>query len=111
MQGHSLRPLIAKRVPRVRKAAFALAGGTPQSCLVRTQDWALILYEGGRLRALYELKRDPGQMTNVIARHPPVARELADEFRRFASSLPAALSGSWTARMPCPRSRNRDRDR
>ncbi|MFB3883448.1 MAG: sulfatase [Armatimonadota bacterium] len=88
IQGQSLVPLIAKSSPRVREAAFAFAGGIPQSSLVRTQEWALILYEGGELRALYNLKRDPGETRNVIAQHPREARELADEFRRFASSLP-----------------------
>ncbi len=85
VQGRSLVPLITGESERVRDFAFATCGGDPASYLVRNDEYALILYEGG-LHALYDLKGDPQQRRNIFDRHPERARDLVEAFRAFAES-------------------------
>ena len=84
LQGRSLLPLIAGLVDRVHDHVLCRSDGRPPSYLLRTPRWALILYGNGEWRELYDLEADPGQTTNVIARHPEVAAELLEAFRAFA---------------------------
>lgn len=43
---------------------------------VRSGDWKLILPHGKKERELYNLARDPGEQSSVIAEHPDVAERL-----------------------------------
>jgi hypothetical protein len=54
--------------------------------VVRSEEWMLMLYRGGELRALYDIRRDPRQLHNVLDEHPDVAARLADAFRTFAQA-------------------------
>lgn len=84
IQGRSLVPLIAGEVSKVHDYIFSRTSGYPPAYVVRDFHSALLLYEGGELRALYDLDADPGQTRNVIKQQPGRAAELADAFREFA---------------------------
>lgn len=86
VQGKSLIPLITGATPAVHDFVFAVAPGTPRSYLIRDLNWALILYRGGKLRALYDLVEDPWQTKNVIDDRPEVAERMADAFKQFAQA-------------------------
>jgi arylsulfatase A-like enzyme len=86
VQGKSLVPLITGATPRVRDFVFARAEGKPESYLIRDENWALILFRGGELRALYDLAEDPWQTRNVIARESDVAERMMAAFRQFAGT-------------------------
>lgn len=74
----SLRPASS-----VHEYVFATCLGWP-SYLVRDKRYALILYSGGRMRALYDLKADPQQRHNIIAQKPEVEARMSAAFGRFA---------------------------
>jgi arylsulfatase A-like enzyme len=84
VQGRSLVPLITGERRAVHDFVFARAEGSPETYLVRDQSWAMILFKGGKLRALYDLEHDPWQTRNVIGEQPQEARRLSEGFRRFA---------------------------
>ena len=83
--GHSRLPLLSGDVGRVRDYVYATCDGEKRSSLVRDRNWALILWEGGELRALYDLRNDPRQTRNVIEELPAQATRMANAFRRFAA--------------------------
>jgi arylsulfatase A-like enzyme len=85
VQGHSLLPLISGDVELIRDYVYATCGGDKPSYLVRNHDWALILWEGAELRALYDLRSDPRQTRNVIGELPAQTTRMANAFRRFAA--------------------------
>jgi arylsulfatase A-like enzyme len=89
IQGRSLLPLLSGDVDEVNRYVFARAGGDPPSYIVRSRDHMLLLYRGGRLRALYDLEADPRQTRNVIADQPEPAAELLAVFQTFAQSQAA----------------------
>ena len=84
VQGHSLLPLMAGDANEVNDCVFSRGLGHPQSYAVRNHDYLLLLYQGARLRALYDLREDPRELKNVIAERPRVAAQMADAFRSFA---------------------------
>ncbi|MFB3880784.1 MAG: sulfatase [Armatimonadota bacterium] len=84
VQGRSLVPLITGETPAVHDFVFARAEGAPESYLVRDQRWAMILFKGGRLRALYNLRDDPWQTRNVVAQQSAQAARMAAAFTSFA---------------------------
>jgi len=84
IQGRSLVPLIAGEVEEVNDYIFARAAGQPRSYVVRDHRSMLLLYQGGKLRALYDLENDPRAVENVIAQEPERAAELIEVFRSFA---------------------------
>ncbi|UCC68588.1 MAG: sulfatase [Armatimonadota bacterium] len=86
VQGHSLLPLISGEASRVREYVYAASGGRVDSYLIRDQRSALILFEGGRVRALYDLERNPRQTRNVIEDQPERAAEMVAAFRAFAET-------------------------
>lgn len=86
LQGRSLVPLLAGEVDQVHDHVFARDAGDPASYLVRDLRYALILYEGGEPRALYDLDEDPHQTCNLIHEYPEKAAELIAAFRRFAET-------------------------
>lgn len=104
IQGHSLVPLILGDVEEVNDFIFSRTAGDPPSYAVRDHDWLLILYEGGRLKALYDLREDPRALENVYDEKPEKAAELIDVFSAFAQRQaappmqfadPAAPAPQW----------------
>ncbi len=84
IQGQSLLPLLSGQTETVRDYVFCRGGGRPSKYLVRSEEWALMLYANGEWRALYDLKKDPNQRRNVLAEKEAVAEEMVEAFRRFA---------------------------
>ena len=89
VQGRSLLPLMAGEADEVNDYIFARAAGEPPSYVVRSHEWMLVLYRGGRLRALYDLKEDPRALHNVIESRPEEADRAMEAFRAFARSQTA----------------------
>ncbi len=88
VQGRSLVPLLAGQTDRVHDYVFARTSGKYPCYVVRDHHSALLLYEGGKLRALYDLDSDPGQTRNVIAEQPERAARLTEAFEAFAKTQP-----------------------
>ncbi len=84
VQGRSLLPLLTGEVEEVNEYIFCRAGGQPPAYIVHDLCFALLLYQGGKLRALYDLETDPWQTRNVIEEQPERAAELIQAFRQFA---------------------------
>jgi arylsulfatase len=84
IQGRSLLPLLAGRTNSINQYVFSRGGGSPSKYLIRGKDYALMLYSNGRWRALYDLRDDPGERTNVIAGNPAAAEQMVGAFRTFA---------------------------
>jgi arylsulfatase A-like enzyme len=89
VQGHSLLPLISGEAQDLRDYVYARCEQKTASYLERDRSWALILWEGGKLRALYDLRADPRQARNVIRDRPEQAARMLDAFRRFAATQKA----------------------
>ena len=109
VQGQSLLPLLTGAAPGRREPIYAVSQGPWPSYLVREREWALILYRGGALRALYDLRRDPGQTRNVYAAQPRVASRLVLAFEAFARTQSSSLAAYLTpeaAAQPAPRPPN-----
>jgi arylsulfatase/uncharacterized sulfatase len=86
VQGHSLLPILTGEAERVRDYLYATCRGPHRSYLVRDHFWSLILYEGGALRALYDLASDPSQTRNVVTQRPGQADAMIAAFRGFAGT-------------------------
>jgi arylsulfatase A-like enzyme len=84
IDGVSLLPVLAGLEGRARDHVIARSDGSPPSYLLRTREWALMLWGNGEWRALYDLRSDPGQRRNVIDEHPDVAEGLLSDFKEFA---------------------------
>jgi arylsulfatase len=84
VQGRSLMPLLAGEAEKVRDYAFARTGGQVPCYVVRDLRHTLLLFEGGELRALYDIQEDPWQTRNIIRDRPEVTVRMAEAFRRFA---------------------------
>ena len=84
VQGRSFLPVMAGLEDRVHEHVFSRSDGKPPSYLVRSGEWALMLWGNGKWRALYDLRADPGQRRNVIAERPEAAAEMVEAFREFA---------------------------
>ena len=92
VQGRSLLPLLSGDASDVHDYLFARTEGNVPCYVVRDTRYVLLLYEGGKLRALYDLESDPGQVRNVIGERPDVAERLAAAFRDFAATQIVPLS-------------------
>jgi arylsulfatase len=84
VQGRSLLPLLTGEVEEINEYVFSQTEGRPPCYVVRDRRFSLLLYEGGTLRALYDLESDPWQTHNVIDELPEEASRLAEVFRGFA---------------------------
>jgi choline-sulfatase len=106
--GQSLRPyLVRSRPERPRSSIFSEYLENEEAC-VRTARWKYAHGSGrrertdgyktdnptpGRTVRLYDLKSDPGEFTNVAAKHPEVAAELSHILlERFRATHPEASS-------------------
>jgi hypothetical protein len=54
--------------------------------VVRDLRHTLLLFEGGSLRALYDVERDPWQLHNIARKEPDVVERMSEAFRRFAAT-------------------------
>jgi arylsulfatase len=96
VEGRSLRPLLVDpaavwpdrhlithvgRWPRGQYAAFKHKG-----CSIRDERFALV-----NNSELYDLQADPAQTTNVLEKHPDVARRLRAAYEEWWGSLPPHL--------------------
>jgi membrane-anchored protein YejM (alkaline phosphatase superfamily) len=86
VQGRSMLPLMAGEVEEVNDHIFCRTAGKPPSYAVRDHRSLLILYQGGRLRALYDLEEDARAVNNIIDERPERAAELLEVFRAFAET-------------------------
>ena len=113
VQGKSLWPLISGEADRIRDFAlsgrFPIGAGVPliraQAQMARvfdgyagsdlaldpititTEDWALICPPAGGPRELYDLRGDPGQLTNLAAVRPDVADDLQRKMLGFLEEI------------------------
>lgn len=65
---------------------YLAAGGSCLGRMVRWRDWKYITYSGfpgGDL--LFDVKRDPGELENIIARYPEVAARMRTEAAKYKS--------------------------
>jgi choline-sulfatase len=104
LHGQSLRPYLeGRRMSNVRDHVFSEYLENEEA-FIRTAEWKYILCSGkrrrtdgyetdnpapGRYRRLYDLKKDPGEFTDVAAKHP----DLVDKFeslmlQRFRATHP-----------------------
>ena len=86
VQGKSLLPLVTGEAEELRRYVFSRTAGYYPCYVVRSQDWSLLLYQGGELRALYDLRDDPRQRYNVISERPEVAEGMVRVFESFAKA-------------------------
>lgn len=84
IQGHTLLPLMAGDKKEVNDYVFCRTAGVPPSYSVRSHRYLLLLYQGGKLRALYDLENDPRAIDNIADKQPQVVAEMTEVFRRFA---------------------------
>ena len=104
MHGHTLRPYLEGRAMERRRDHIFSEYLENEEAFIRTPEWKYIYCSGrreridgyktenptpGRYRRLYHLKSDPGEFTDVAAKHP----ELVDRFEglmleRFRSTHP-----------------------
>ena len=103
VQGRSLLPLLSEEAEEVNEYVFARAAGQPPSYVVRDRSSLLVLYEGGKLQALYDLEKDPRAVSNVIDREPERARRLTEAFREFAEGQAAPPLNFVDSNAPPPK--------
>jgi arylsulfatase A-like enzyme len=86
IHGKSLLPMLRGEETKIRD--YAYMGYFKQAWRVCDREWSFIMnLLPGKGNELYNLKTDPGEQTNVIAREPAKAMELELELRRFVSEL------------------------
>jgi arylsulfatase len=84
VHGSSLVPLLDGEKTRVRDYVFATCANPCRAYLARDGQWSLMVYHGGKLRALYDLRTDPGQTHNVIHQRGDVAAKMTTALEQFA---------------------------
>jgi arylsulfatase A len=68
---------------------YSNQGGEPGSA-IRDRDWKLIEFHAGGRRELFNLREDPSEMTNLVARRPEIAKSLAlklDAWRKATGAV------------------------
>lgn len=84
VQGHSLMPLITGEIDKVNEYVFSQTEGDPSCFVAHDARCTLMLYQGGRLRALYDRDSDPWQEHNIVGRRERDESRLTEAFYRFA---------------------------
>ena len=84
VQGRSLLPLLTGQADDINEYVFSQTEGEPPCYVIRDLRFSLLLYQGGRLRALYDTQSDPWQTRNLIDELPEEASRLTEALRRFA---------------------------
>jgi arylsulfatase A-like enzyme len=106
--GQSLLPYLEGRRPRRPRASIFSEYLENEEACVRTDRWKFTQCSGRRKRTdgyetdrptpgryvrLYDLKADPGEFTDVAARHPEVVGELSNVMlERFRSTHPESAA-------------------
>ena len=85
VQGRSLLPLLAGITDTAAPDTITKSIG-PAKYMIRDRDHALLLFREEKPRALYDLRADPAQRTDLIAQRPKEAQRLLHTFRRHAQS-------------------------
>jgi len=86
VQGRSLTGLLTGEREELHDYVFSRTAGHYPCYLVRDHDWALLLYKGGKLRALYDLGNDPRQRYNVAEERADQTSRMVRRFEQFARS-------------------------
>jgi arylsulfatase A-like enzyme len=102
IQGRSVLPLMAGEAEEVNEYIFARTAGKPPSYAVRDHRYLLLLYQGGKLRALYDLEKDPRAVSTIIEQQPEKAAEMIEAFRAFAEAQVAPPLDYVDADAPAP---------
>jgi arylsulfatase A-like enzyme len=111
MQGRSLLPMVTGVVPKMRD--FALSGFYLRSWSIRTDTHSYILWlpatpqvkqampgtlgaisctlvgtlETPQTPELYDIRKDPDELNNILAKEPEIAEEMELKLRRFVAML------------------------
>jgi len=86
MSGADLSLLLRGRSPRTRSFAY---GGYSNSHFLRNERWAYMSDNRMENPKLFDLRHDPGELTNVAARHADVVGELSEQvLARAGGELP-----------------------
>jgi arylsulfatase A-like enzyme len=91
-EGIDLLPVVTARAPVRDRALFwrTRAGGFTQEA-VRDGDWKLMV--DGTSAMLFNVRRDPGEVDDLAAKHPDITRRLATRIREWKQSVDAEASG------------------
>ena len=86
IHGKSLIPLMTGEVDSIRD--YAYMGYFKQAWRINDREWSFILnFDGNNSTELYNLKSDPEEKRNLIAKNPQEAVELELALRRFVATL------------------------
>jgi len=102
IQGRTLLPLMAGDAKEVNEYVFCRTAGVPPSYSVRNHQYLLLLYQGGKLRALYDLDKDPRAVDNIADNRPQMVAEMTEVFRTFARQQTAPPLDFADAGVPSP---------
>lgn len=96
MTGANMWSLVTGERDKLRDRTYTQFGNFGS---VRDKNWHYFQHVKGKLRgagpALYDLQKDPDELTNVLSQHPEIARELASHLAdRFGGKIPDALARS-----------------
>lgn len=86
VQGKSLVPLMTGEATKINDYVFTRTNGQYPCYVARDQHSALLLYQGGKMRALYDLDEDPREVRNIITEQPQRAGTLLRAFLTFAET-------------------------
>ena len=95
-EGTDLSPLLDGGGP-AEERPFAF-GGYGNFSFVRDERWAYVVRNDNGWRLLYDLSRDPGERSDVAARHPRVAQEMWERLLGEVGRRPPRYSLEWTQR-------------
>jgi arylsulfatase A-like enzyme len=85
MDGTDLSPLLRRESPAARTAAY---GGYSNQHFVRRGRWAYMSDNAMQTPKLFDVQRDPLELTDVAAEHPDVVGELRESVREWAGGDP-----------------------
>ena len=84
LQGRSCVPLLTGEAEKINDYIFARSLGEDSCYMVWGSEAALLLYEGATMRALYDLRTDPGQTRNIASQDPARVEQLTKVFLAHA---------------------------
>ena len=96
--GTSLAPALAGTGPIKTKAVLLehmTLSSSPSYCGLRTLRWKYVIYRGGE-QELYDLRRDPNELHNVVASEPRVRQRLHARTLAACDPLPPDWGTSAT---------------
>jgi arylsulfatase A-like enzyme len=93
-EGTDLSPLLEGAAP-AEERTFSY-GGYGNFSFIRDERWALVIRNDNGWRLLYDLRRDPGELHDVAAKHPHVVRQMWHRLLGEVGKRPPRYSLSWT---------------